>query len=363
MKKSLLSSILVLSMIMTSAWAMPAHADVTEDNGTITNSPELTLTPTVETTIEPTIEPTTKPTAVPFERYTEMIDGWMMQYIIKNGEVIVEDITDESSNTSDILVLPEYIDGYPMRIIRHNITENIDVEKVIVPDTVYSINTDSFSESKIKEIVLSNNLKEIGDWAFKDSLIEKVTFPDSLKTIGEGAFYNTNLKKVHIPDKLDTLGASAFSACTQLETVYLPSKFKNSLDHTFSGCINLENVDFEGELTASMISTLKSSKFIKNYAKSSENQMLIRDGVLLVYGGEDKNVVIPEGVTEIQKACFRDMDIESVTFPSTLRYINEQAFYRTSLKELYIPANVKSIGQFAFFDIEKLTKLTIEEKQ
>lgn len=156
---------------MTSAWAMPAHADVTESNSTMINSPELTSTPTVETIIEPTIEPTATPTAVPFERYTKMIDGWMTQYIIENEEVRIEKITKESTNTSDILVFPGNIDGYPVREIGSNVLKSVPwINEVELPDTVYMIDETAFNGTLVRD---EGDDEWRGSGIKKNSLIKK----------------------------------------------------------------------------------------------------------------------------------------------------------------------------------------------
>lgn len=225
------------------------------------------------------------------------------------------------------------------------------------------IRTRAFENSELEEITLPDTLEEIDEFAFYNTPLKKNKFPKSLKKIDRCAFSQTDLEEVYIPETINELGVGVFAECENLKKVNLPLKFKDSSSRPFISCPNIEEVDFDGELTENMISMFKSSKFLKNYAKTCENQMLVRDGVLLACGSDDKDIVIPEGVTEISAACFRYADIESVTFPSTLRYIRDRAFYRTSLKELYIPANVKSIGQFAFLNTKTLTKLTIEDKQ
>lgn len=53
----------------------------------------------------------------------------------------------------------------------------------------------------------------------------------------------------------------------------------------------------------------------------------IEDGVLTAYSGTDKNIVIPDGVTEIRTGVFQNnTDIESVTFPDSLKKIGDFAF-------------------------------------
>jgi hypothetical protein len=103
-----------------------------------------------------------------------------------------------------------------------------------------------------------------------------------------------------------------------------------------------------------------------------------------------KNIIIPEGVTQIFTNAFHNNkpeNIESVVIPSTLTKIGAGAFWKcvnlksinvgenvteigrlafceSGLTDVYIPDSVKNIGEmaFCFFDESKTVKISINEK-
>ena len=75
-----------------------------------------------------------------------------------------------------------------------------------------------------------------------------------------------------------------------------------------------------------------------------------------------RSLVISEGITAIGKSNFeRCVNMESVSFPTTLTEIGERAFFmyeHGGLKTLVIPANITSIGEKAFVD-QDITNVTL----
>ena len=114
-------------------------------------------------------------------------------------------------------------------------------------------------------------------------------------------------------------------------------------------------------------------------AAFANDGFVIEEDVLIKYIGQEKNVVIPEGIISIGKSAFSDTDIVSVIIPDSVAAIAEHAFYncrylenvslsynlesiRTacfadclSLKSLIIPTSVQFIGDGAFSNICALT--------
>ena len=82
---------------------------------------------------------------------------------------------------------------------------------------------------------------------------------------------------------------------------------------------------------------------------SAKSDFVIKKGVLTKYTGIGGAVVIPKGVTEIAAGVFKFKDIDSLTLPSTLKVIGENAFNGVSgLVTVKIPASVEKIGCGAF---------------
>ena len=87
----------------------------------------------------------------------------------------------------------------------------------------------------------------------------------------------------------------------------------------------------------------------------------IVDGVLVRYYGKGGDVVIPDGVTKIDKFAFSDCtSLTSVTIPNSVVSIGDYAFWEcTSLTSVRIPNSVVSIGDYAFWGCTSLTSVTI----
>ena len=84
---------------------------------------------------------------------------------------------------------------------------------------------------------------------------------------------------------------------------------------------------------------------------SNANDLVIEQGVLTKYTGPGGDVVIPEGVTVIEKKTFRGCRrLSSVTVPEGVTTIGNRAFLGcTSLSSVTIPESVTTIGNRAFW--------------
>ncbi len=91
------------------------------------------------------------------------------------------------------------------------------------------------------------------------------------------------------------------------------------------------------------------------------NDFVIIKGVLTKYTGNDADVVIPDGITEIGERAFDRRDrLISVTIPESVTKIGENAFSGCSgLTSVTIPDSVTSIGWSAFDGCSSLTSVTI----
>jgi hypothetical protein len=94
----------------------------------------------------------------------------------------------------------------------------------------------------------------------------------------------------------------------------------------------------------------------------NEKDFVITAGVLIKYKGEEKNVIIPYGVTGIGISAFEDCSIESVVIPSSVTEIRMQAFLGCiSLTKVVIPDSVTYLGEAAFYDCKSLAEVIMSK--
>ena len=207
---------------------------------------------------------------------------------------------------------------------------------------------------------------QIGTFGFNEDSVSyvptKVVFPKNLKNIGNMAFmaaYNTTgaeskgLTELNLPKGLETIGLQSFAAIPTTSVV-IPASVTSIGNAAFQSSVDL-GVKIES------LAFGKGSK-LTAIPQSCFAQQAI------------KNVVIPEGVTDIGRMAFTGNFSESIELPSTLKTIQDQAFMNHQLSELIIPENVTQIGKSAFrfsstghdengedVRASKLTKLTLNE--
>ena len=68
---------------------------------------------------------------------------------------------------------------------------------------------------------------------------------------------------------------------------------------------------------------------------------------LFEYFGEEKKVVVPDGVTTLEVGCFSDNEIiEEVILPTSLEFISAGCFENCpNLKKIFIPSNVEEFDE------------------
>ncbi len=100
---------------------------------------------------------------------------------------------------------------------------------------------------------------------------------------------------------------------------------------------------------------------VSNSLQESDNSLFtIKDGVLTGYSGDEKTIVVPEGVTKIDSGVFQKKLVENIFLPDSLIEIGSDAFYNcNNLKEITLPPNLKEIGSCAFSYCTSLTDITV----
>ena len=116
--------------------------------------------------------------------------------------------------------------------IRKNAFSNAKISKVIFPDSLVSLQNESFNGCEnLKEIDFGNGIEQIGgyydQYVFSGCAVEKLTFPPQVKEIGFNAFFLcSKLKEVVFNEGLETIHRGAFKNCPKLTEINLPASIK-----------------------------------------------------------------------------------------------------------------------------------------
>lgn len=203
---------------------------------------------------------------------------------------------------------------------------------------------------------------------------ESITIPTSVKWIGNEAFKDCDfIESVRIPTSVKSIGKEAFEGCSSLKTV-LYNGTSNQWRHmlfyydqqgeTIGDATGLKGKTIVNTTTNGISWYFDSavSYWKSTYANSNTVGMQIE-----TYVGEDENLTIPAGATQIRDNAFdtyygTHSYIVSVTIPNTVTDIGRQAFRnRKKLETAVISGTMASIGESAFNGCELLKKVTISE--
>ena len=99
----------------------------------------------------------------------------------------------------------------------------------------------------------------------------------------------------------------------------------------------------------------------KTSAAAAASPFIIKNSVLNQYRGDDKSVIIPDGITEIGYRAFSNCsNLSSVAIPAGVTKIGSRAFDGcANLTEITIPDSVTSVGSGVFGCCRSLTAATI----
>ena len=151
----------------------------------------------------------------------------------------------------------------------------------------------------LKQVIIPDTVTLIADDAFKDCVsLESVNIPDGVTEIENYAFENcSSLTEITIPESVEKIGLSAFAYCSSLSQLTIPESVQNISSYAFEGCPGLKELRITSEM------------YVSRYA--------LHGAIGL------ETLIVEEGVEELP-----------------------DLYNCSSLKEIYIPDSVTSVGVF-----------------
>ena len=225
-----------------------------------------------------------------------------------------------------------------------------NLSNITIPASVTNIGQNAFKDcTKLSCIAIPSGVTSIGSYAFYNcDGLRTVSIPASVTSMGSYAFYSCdNLLEVTFEQgsQLTAIANNAFYYCKILKGIAIPENVTSIGDYAFQGCKQLESLKFEGNA-------------LKTIGKQAFSDSSSSYGYCAITG----TVTIPASVETIGEHAFYKNKIQNLVFQpnSNLKTINKCAFGYNSIKQLFIPASVTSIGESAFLDCKSLTDITFE---
>ena len=177
------------------------------------------------------------------------------------------------------------------------------------------------------DVIIPDSVTEIGDNAFWDcKSIDSIIVPNSVASIGNSAFsYCTNLKSITIPDSVTNISDQVFCGCTSLESITIPNGVTSVGYDAFRGCTSLDSITIPDTITCFGGYAFEKTKWLEN--KRIDDPLVIVNGILIDGHACSGDIIIPNYVTSICDYAFFDNDnLTSVTIPKSVLYIGDSAF-------------------------------------
>ena len=202
---------------------------------------------------------------------------------------------------------------------------------------------------KTTKIILPNNITTIGELSLAGcTTLTSIVIPNSVTSIGKQSFNNCeSLINIDIPNSVTTISSHVFWNCYSLETVKIGSGVKSIGDASFLNCKKLTKIDVNSS----------------NANFSSSNGILFSKDKkkLLIYpAAKTGTYTIPSTVTRVGIYAFAFSQLNQITIPSNVTYIEQQVFINCdNLTEITIPNNITNIYYRTFGNCTNLKNVTI----
>ena len=280
----------------------------------------------------------------------------------------------------------------------------IGLNSLSIPGSVKEIGDLAFGYCEnLKSVDLANGIEKIGDNAFSYcKSLTSVIIPPSISYISNDSFLrcsgltdisvdpgntyydsrnncnaiietNSNMlilgcKNSAIPLDVVAIGPNAFDGCTGLTSITIPNSVVDLADWAFAGCSGLKAITipdavehigyyaFYGCIGLSSVTIPAGVKRIGEQAFTNLKTITVDAGNTVYDSRDGCNAIIETATNTLIVGC------DGSKIPAEVTKICEGAFIgHTDMTEIYIPANVKEIGYYAFGGCDNISSISVSK--
>lgn len=162
--------------------------------------------------------------------------------------------------------------------------------------------------------------------------------------------------KLNVPDEIDghkivSIGREAFRDDTCVTEVVIEEGVESIAENVFLNCTSLKDISFPSSIKEIGTSAFKNTAWEKQKLKEADG--IVVNSILIEVKSDIKEYTVPEDVNYIASGVFYNNSvIEQIHFGTKIEKIGSFAFSGcSSLNEIVLPDNLKTIGYCAFSDI------------
>lgn len=307
-----------------------------------------------------------------------------LRHVILNDDVKeIYDYTFADCTSLESIVIPNI-----RTIHKYAFKGCVGLESVTISNKLHTIKKSAFKNCiNLKRVVCTkNDLTYVNDDIIdliNDKTSSVCILPDVI-SLDKFAFYKCDFKNLIILSKsgLTKINVSCFESCTSLINVILPKSVKEIHESAFSNCKSLYNIDTFNDtrivkglpenLTLIASNAFKNTENLNKDVLIKLSNMELTDYTELPYlrniennvltslsGINDKDIVIPHGVTKINK-IFGNTRINNILLPTSLKELDNHIFHgQILLTSISLPNAITNLPYGTFSFCSSLTSITL----
>lgn len=256
--------------------------------------------------------------------------------VLRSGDYryrVLEDGTAEITwypGKDEILNIPGTLDGKKVTSIGDEAFAASGALIITIPDGVKKIGKMAFAGCEATEITMPDTVTSIGDWAFSECFyLEHITLSNNLVSIGRTPFlWSPSLESITIPDSVTYMEGNPFmvSGDPWIDVKVSPEHPTFAvIDDVVFNKVERSVISYPNKKIMDVYEIPQVIATIKN-GTDSEDITLTTIGEAAFIGCGTMSIIIPEGVTRIERNAFAMTGYLDITIPESVTYIADDAF-------------------------------------